>query len=261
MAAPADSERRWTRQRWMGLVGLCFLAQLTLIAVLGERRASPLAAMPFKTGIHLIADAWSLEQLAAFSDLSDPSVFALPSLEGFSSAGWLTFKSMADDFAEAPDEPRWLPLDPDRLGSEFAAYMATNSLAPIRIADESLPGLARLQPRASAELEFPKSELRIEGPLARRKLLTRLEWPSWPHSDVLTNSVVQVLVDAEGTALSSALVSGSGLKDADRYALAASKRLRFNAVAARDSVTSGTLHFFWHTLPPGTNLSPGLLLP
>jgi hypothetical protein len=261
MTAHANSERPWARQRWIGLIGLCFLAQLALIVVLGERRAPPLAALPFKTGIHLIADAWSLEQLAAFSDMSDPSVFALPSLDGFSSAGWLTFKSIPDDFAEAPDEPKWLQLDAEPLGSEFAAYVASNSFAPIRIGDESMPALAGLQPRVSAELEFPKSELRIEGPLARRKLLTRAEWPSWPHSDVLTNSVVQVLVDGDGAPLSSALVSGSGLKDADRYALAASKRLRFKPLAARDSVTSGTLHFFWHTLPPTTNLSPGLLLP
>jgi hypothetical protein len=262
MHSPANPAHPWPRRRWFALIAVCFLAQLVLILVLGERRVSPLAPMPFKTGIHLLSDAWSLQQLAASSDMSDPSVFALPSPEGFSRAAWLTFKPVPDDFAETPDEPKWLRLEPARLGSDFAAYVATNTFSPIRIGDESMPHSPGLQPRASAELEFPKSELRIEGSLATRKLLTPIALPSWPHTDVLTNSVVHVLVDdAEGAALSSALISGSGSKEADRYALAAVKRLRFKPLQRGESVTSGTLHFRWHTLPPSanTNLSPGLL--
>ncbi len=205
-----------------------------------------------------------MEQLAAFSEFSDPSVFALPSLEGFSRAGWLTYKPMPDEFAESPTEPKWLLPDPEALGRDLAAYVATNMPSPIRIGDESMPEIAGLQPRPSAELEFAGSELRVSGALARRKLLTPLALPAWPHTDVLTNSIVHLIVDGEGAPISAALVTGSGLKEADNYALAASKRLRFKPERARESVTSGSVSFHWRTLPMGaaTNIvSPGLISP
>jgi hypothetical protein len=241
---------------------LCFIAQVLFILLFGERPVAALKPPPFGTGIHLVSDPWSMEQLAAFSELSDPSAFALPSLKGFSRAGWLTYKPVPDEFAEAPAEPKWLQPDPDALGQILAAYVATNALPPIRIGDESMPRIVGFQPRPSAELEFPTSELRFAGALARRKLLTPPELPSWRHTELLTNSIVRLVVDADGAPVSAALVSGSGLKEADTYALTAAKRLRFRPDRARETITSGTATFRWHTLPPGatTNtLSPGLI--
>lgn len=260
----ADTPRpgsSWRARRLNGFILLCFVAQVIFILLFGERRVAALKPERFSTRIDLVSDPWSMEQLAAYSELSDPSVFALPSLEGFSREGWLTYKPVPDQFAEAPDEPKWLQPDPDALGRELAAYLATNSLPPIRLGDESMPDIVGFQPRPSAELEFPKSELRISGALARRKLLNTPELPSWPHSEVLTNSVVTLFVDAEGAPISAALVSGSGLKAADNYALALAKRLWFRPDRAREAVMSGTATFLWHTLPPGaaTNvISPGL---
>ena len=258
--AAAGAERPWPRRRLGGFILLCFFAQVLFILLFGERRVAALKPARFGTGVHLVSDSWSMEQLATFSELSDPSVFALPSLEGFSRGGWLTYKQVPDEFAEAPSEPNWLQPDPEALGRDLASYVTTNALPPIRIGDKSMPELAGLQPRPSTELEFPKSELRISGALARRKLLGPPELPSWPHTEVLTNSVVQLFVDGEGTPISAALVSGSGLKAADNYALAAAKRLRFRAGRAGEAVTSGTATFLWQTLPPGaTNIpSPGL---
>ena len=261
MAAPLNPERAWSGRRLRGFIILCFVGQVLFILLFGERRVVALKPPPFGTGIHLVSDPWSMEQLAAFSDMSDPSAFALPSLEGFSRAGWLTYKPVPDEFAEAPAEPKWLQPDPDALGQNLTAYLATNALPPIRIGDESMPRIVGFQPRPSAELEFPQSELRIAGALTRRRLLTPPELPSWPHTEVLTNSVVRLVVDAEGAPVSAALVSGSGLKEADNYALAASKRLRFRPDRASETITSGTATFRWHTLPPSaaTNiLSPGL---
>jgi hypothetical protein len=264
MVRHLNLERPCPRRRLHGFILLCFAVQIVFIFLFGERRVSALKPSAFTTGVHLVSDPWSLQQLAAFSELSDPSVFALPSLNGFSRAGWLTYKPVPDDFAEATHEAKWLQLDPETLGRGYAAYVATNTPSPIRLSDESMPELAGLQPRPGAELEFPKSELHIAGALARRKLLTAPNLPSWPHTDVLTNSIVHLLVDADGAPLSSALIAGSGSKDADNYALAAAKRLRFKAERARESVTSGTATFRWHTVPPtaATNiLSPGLTTP
>jgi hypothetical protein len=262
MAVHVKRERPWPWRRLYGFILVCFAAQLLFILLFGERPVTPLKPPAFNTGIHLVSDPWSMEQLAAFSELSDPAVFALPSRDGFSRGGWLTYKPVPDEFAEAPDEPKWLQLDPDTLGRDLARYIATNAPRPIRIGDESMPQIAGLQPRTSAELEFPKSELRIAGALGRRKLLAPAELPSWPHTDVLTNSVVHLLVDADGAPISTALISGSGSKEADNYALAMSRRLRFKPERAREAITSGAANFQWHTLPPraGTNVvSPGLI--
>jgi len=261
MAAPANPEQPWPRRRLHGFVLLCFVAQVLLILVFGERRVAALKPARFNTGIHLLTDPWSMEQLAAFSELTDPSVFALPSLEGFSKTGWLTYKPVPDELAESPGKPKWLQPDPEALGTELAAYVASNSPPPLRIGDGSLPEIVGFQPRPSAEMEFPNSELRIAGALARRKLLVTPELPAWPYTEVLTNSVVELFVDAEGGPISAALISSSGLKEADKHALAVAKRLRFRPDRAREALTSGTASFIWRTLPPGaaTNiLSPGL---
>ena len=264
MAAPLSPERPWSPRRLRGFILLCFIGQVLFILLFGERRVAALKPAPFGTGIHLVSDPWSMEQLAAFSELSDPSAFALPSLEGFSRAGWLTYKPVPDEFAEAPAAPKWLQPDANTLGQNLAAYVATNALPPIRIGDASMPEIVGFQPRPSAELEFAHSELQIAGALTQRKLLTPPALPSWPHTEVLTHSVVHLVVDAEGAPVSAALVSGSGLREADNYALAAAKRLRFRPERARETITSGTANFRWHTLPPSaaTNiLSPGLIQP
>jgi len=91
----------------------------------------------------------------------------------------------------------------------------------------------------------------------------------------LANSVVQVVVDAEGRPISATLYPddsgpgprtfGSGLKEADEQALALAKAARFNPMTGGgpDRVTSptaqltwGRMIFQWHTLPVATNAPP-----
>src|SRR5437870_2901670 len=130
--APAlhPPERPWSRRRLQTFILLCFVAQLLFILAFGERHVPTLKPSAFGTGIHLLADEWSMGQLAAFSELSDPSVFALPSLQGFSKAGWLTCKPPADEFATEPQPPKWLQLNSESLGRDLAAFLATNTAAP-----------------------------------------------------------------------------------------------------------------------------------
>src|SRR5688572_2921736 len=82
LETPRPTERPWSPRRFRGLILLCFIAQILFILFFGERPVAALKPPPFGTGIHLVSDPWSMEQLAAFSELSDPSAFALPSLEG-----------------------------------------------------------------------------------------------------------------------------------------------------------------------------------
>lgn len=121
--------------------------------------------------------------------------------------------------------------------------------------------------------ELPqKSSLRIEGGLAGRRLLTALDLPAWPartnsaaELDMLTNSVIQAVVDSEGKPVSVTLLipSGSGLQAADEYALAQARNFRFEPLPQADGqsdaphslagLTWGTLIFEWCTRGAITN--------
>ncbi len=104
------------------------------------------------------------------------------------------------------------------------------------------------------------SALRIQGELARRRLLAPLDLPPQTNNDVLGDSVVQVLVDADGNVLSATLLPpGSGLATADKDALNFAKSARFeplNREGPASSVNSGTnltlgdMVFQWQTMPP-----------
>ena len=106
--------------------------------------------------------------------------------------------------------------------------------------------------------------MRITGSLAERALLTPVVLSSQTNSDLLTNSVVQMVVDSEGKPVSLTLLSGSGSPNADRQALEQARAARFNSVerglkpgATAQGLAWGQLIFEWNTLPvPPTNASP-----
>ena len=109
----------------------------------------------------------------------------------------------------------------------------------------------------------PDPPLRIEGDLATRPLLAPLALKSWAHAELLSNSVVQAMVDADGFTFSPVLLTGCGLEEADLYALKLASGARFRPAPRLPGtghdpggLTWGKLIFQWQTLPlPATNLS------
>jgi TonB family protein len=114
-----------------------------------------------------------------------------------------------------------------------------------------------------------QSSWRLEGDLQKRVLQTPLSLPAWAHSEVLTNTVVRLLVDADGRVFSAPiLLTSSNHKPADDHALAAARSLRFepinraSAASPKPALTSGTLVFEWQTVPaPATNPPPAVVQP
>ena len=92
--------------------------------------------------------------------------------------------------------------------------------------------------------------------MARRELLTRVEVPSIPHTDILTSTVVQLGVNPSGYALPPFFLSSSGSKAADQEALKLAKLMRFkplgpaggNTPWSATSLVWGKVIFEWHTL-------------
>jgi hypothetical protein len=155
--------------------------------------------------------------------------------------------------------PQFLPLPAQGLDELCRRFIQTPSL-------NSPADLRRLEPQSTLPDVSPlalapeHSGWRLEGALAQRRLLTGFELRSWQHTELLTNSIVQMVVDAAGAPVSLTLLPpGSGLAEADQTALTLARGARFEPLPAAGPqtlasalarLTWGRIIFEWHTMPP-----------
>lgn len=254
--APAAS-RSWTRRRWWGVAALVFLFQLALIFWLGE--TAPPTPHPAAPGLTLrLAGSAAAELLA----LRDPTLFVLPRPQVISTPAWFKAPHPDADVFAWPEPANPPALSIGQPGTALS-QRAESNLFPLQQA------LARFEPHPDLPEAAPlpmgadQSTLQLRGALAQRRLLAPLDLRSWTHRDILSNSVVQLLVDAEGMPRSITLLAGSGSPEADRYALALARGARFEplrpnpgdpASAPAAHLSWGRMVFLWHTQPlPPTN--------
>jgi hypothetical protein len=236
------------------MLAMVFAGQIILIFGLSDR--APLQKRPPARApvLQFVGDA-SSELLA----LLDPTLFALPHRQGFSAQAWRISRPSPETPSASPAEPpEYLALPIPQPGAGFDRFVAANrfALAPPR--SESAPDLA-LPNLFSSPLPTAPSTVRIEGVLAQRKLLQPFNVPSWPHTEILSNTVVQIVVDTAGRTVSpGALLTGSGLKEADQFALKLARAAHFQPLVASDRIqasdhtgplTWGRLVFEWQTVP------------
>jgi hypothetical protein len=251
MSSSADT-RAWSRQRWWLVVTLVFVGQLGLIFWLGNEGPAPPRPIGPSPVLRL-ADEASTELLA----LEDPTLFALPHRVSFSGRGWMNPTSLPSPSFEWSEAPRYLSLPAKRLGLGFDDALESHRWVgvqpPAMPAPEVLP--ADIPPPTGLP---DHSMLRLSQSLAARRLVSHIDLPSWTNADLLTNSVVGVMVDAQGRTFPGVLLSSSGATPADTCALKEAGRARFaplknSGPQASDplkGLTWGVLIFEWHTLPP-----------
>lgn len=253
---PPQDEGSWTRHRWWLLIALVFLAHIGLIFAFGERGPILPRRSESMPQIRLVTRP---SELVA---LNDPTLFALPHPKGFAAATWLQIPQVEFPAFWWTESPRWLALSVEQLSDTFLHFMQTNRFARFEL--EALPAPELTMPETPPNIALTaQSLLRVDGDLRQRRLLNPAQLRSWPSAELLTNSVVQVLVDAGGNVFSPILVPpGSGSKDADQWALNFARTARFApqaqpAIISPNPVgqlTQGALIFQWHTEPlPPTN--------
>ena len=248
VAANGESSNTWTRKRWWTLVLLVFAAHLGFIFAFGDRQ--PVQSR-LASPVTMLSLAQSESELLA---LNDPALFALPSLHGVAGQAWLKTPVIAFSPFRWTEAPRLLPLQPDHLGHAFGRFLQTNSFT--RLVFESKPEPAAILP-VSLELTSPpptNSTLRITGALAGRRWLNPPALRSWSGTDLLTNTVVQALVNPDGNVFSATLLvpvgsSGTNDQNAAEYALQIVRGARFEPARAAARPVLGTLIFEWHTEP------------
>jgi hypothetical protein len=247
---PVESHA-WPRFRfWLAIV-LVFVFQLACIYLLSAH----VTATPRKSyvaPIVFLASNSTNELLA----LSDPTLFALPHRQGFSGPAWLQVPPVEFHPGDWTEPPRWLPMSVLPLANLFAQFVATNNFVSFQLAAKPEPELTLPDVPITTPL-VTNSTLRVEGDLARRKLISPLALLVQAHPDILTNSVVQILVDARGHVVSPPLLlpPGSGLTEADQTAVRLARRARFEplnvprhgATNLAENLTLGTMIFEWFT--------------
>ncbi len=252
---------RWPARRWWLVLGIVLGAQIGLIYWLGESKFPP-ARPPMLAPALSLPERNSPELLA----LNDPTLFALPQQKGFSGIAWLNPPPVPFQPNRWTEPPHFLTLSAEQLGGGAA----TTNLAPPSFAPRAP---ARPEPEmispitGSLSLGTDHSTYHIEGKLAQRRLQSKLDLPSWQAPDILTNTVVQLWVDARGLPLSASLLTRSGSRNADQFALDQATSARFNSLVQTgpnrhthvlDGVNLGEIVFEWHTLPlAATNSAPG----
>jgi len=248
------SKSPWRWSRWLLLIVLVLAAHVALIFMFGGSK--PITPRAVTNAPKLELATRSSEWLS----LNDPTLFALPSREGFAGPAWLEPPHVQFTQLEWTEPPRWLQLPVGDLGAIFSEFMQTNLFAGFRF--ELTPPPRFTEPVVPWEPQFAQSStFRVEGDLVRRPLLTPMALTSWPYADVIAPSRVQVLVNAAGQVVSAVLLPSENSDevrdaDADQRALELARAARF---APASNLTLGNLIFSWRTVAlPATNAPAGL---
>ncbi len=254
------------RTMWLS-VFLVFVLQVGLIFWLGEKQSIH-PRRPAPSPLLQVPTNYSAEFLA----LTDPTLFALPHQQGFSGLAWL-LSPLVTNAAYHPnekekswsEEPRWLRLSPAQLGLAFQRIALTNGTASLELSSAPEPRL--FTPAVDTAAVVASSSFHIDGALGQWRLLRNFALPCWParrtsatDTDLLTNSVVQLVVDGQGQPVSTTLLTSSGSSDADNFALDAARTARFAPPGGLDpnapfranplpQLCWGRLVFEWCTLP------------
>lgn len=244
--------------RWIGLAVLVLLVQTGLVYWLSDRRPAQVRT-PAPAPVLQIAGQGSRE----LQTLLDPTLFALPHVQSFSGLAWMKAPQLEYRPFEYREEPRWFRLDASKLGSALTIFHGTADPGPTLM---SRPQPQPYIPAQETSILPAKSTWVIDGPLASRRLLNPFVLPSWPHTDLLTNTVIQAIVQPNGTLFSPSLLVSSGLKTADDAAMRLVREARFESAPGSASMEAiptslhdlvwGQITFNWHTVPAQPATSP-----
>lgn len=258
-STPAGSPP-WSPRRWVAVVLAVFTLQLALLWLGSARTAPAPPAAAASLTVRWLTDPVLARRVLDAHLLNDPTLFAMASRRGFSGA-WLRPQSPGFQFHEWSTPERALGQPTQSLGGAFAMVASAGGrpvFDPARKPPTVAPGVAAFQPALRTA-----SRLVIEGPVRARPLMTPPALRSWSHPDVLADSRVQVLVNAEGLVFSPRLAGGGTRSPAqlaaDQHALELARTLRFAPVpkpAQPGALAEGVLVFQWHTVPPPAGGNP-----
>lgn len=256
MSTIIEDSQRWSRERWGVTVLMVLAFHLGALLLFSARReTNPVRTEQPPSVRWLTAPADARIVLNSLLD-NDPTLLAAVNPGGFSGAAWLRPTALKFEIGEWNDTERSLAPPPR---SPASRSVAENELARLVLDPARKPFTPVPNPTVAQPALRDSSRMSVEGPLAGRKLLNAPPLKAWPHSDLLTDSRVHVLVNREGLIFSRRL-NNNGLRQpaqraADEFAHQVAGTLRFEPLSdssrpGTDAFTEGELVFQWLSVEP-----------
>jgi TonB family protein len=250
MNAPVFRRRQRADLRWLLIAAGLTLLQAAAIFWMGDRSPAEAVQSGAVPPVRLVD--WDLA-----SALSDPVLLALPTANGFAGVGWRVAVDpgyVAEDWTEPL---RWLGHSETNLARVLLSAASVGIGRGVS-ADKPAPQLAqRSVPRLPLAGE---TRVRLEGGEGDWEWAVPFAVPSVAHSNVLSETVVQVTTDPSGQVFSAVVLRSSGSKSADQRALALVKAARFRVSRGGRMDRSwnwARVIFEWQTLAPGQSSGEG----
>jgi TonB family protein len=231
---------RWPRQKWLAIIFFIFAVQIGLMIWASQKQLRERSIYPSEPKVVFSTPGQMNRQ---WLELENPFLFAGASWNGFSGEAWLRKPNWTVPSPKMKSNPSFLQLAEGRkitsradAGQSFAFARARRPGAEL-----PMPGIDRPARKQTSELELTGFKA--------RQLAAPLPVPVQFHSDVLSSSVVEAMIDRDGLVISARLIDNSGSAKADAEALALARRARFTPSKTMENVPEvGKLIFEWFTL-------------
>jgi TonB family protein len=235
---------RWPRAKWVTIIMLV-LALETVFFLRVPHPVTPASGEPSTSPSVVFSERAANPEL---SEVQSPTLFASANVRGFSGLAWLIKKPW-----RAPAENGLPP----------AEFLIAEDAKPVQSSlNGALPAaenvLLHIRPPAQPDVfehrgppRDENSRLRVEG--LDRQLSSVPSLPPQYATDALKPSVVQVLVQEDGSVFSARLLSSSGSKTADSAALNVARKTWFEPAKGQERderIATGKLIFEWRAIDP-----------
>ena len=234
---------RWRFGKWVAVIASVFAVQLGLLIWGSQRQIASRANYPTEPKVAFAIGGNKTDR--EWLEMENPFLFAAASQNGFSGEAWLRQPKWQAPEPRRRDEPRFLhgaeaqQVAPRPQGEQTFALVRRH---PVR---------AILPEPPAAPVPTPESKLKLtafEGRPLAAPMTLQLQY----HSDVLSPSVVEAMIDRDGLVISARLIENSGSPKADADALALARRARFAPARSGENIPdSGKLIFEWFALNLG----------
>jgi hypothetical protein len=258
--AMSPVEPLWSTKRWITTISLFLAAHFFMAFALGKRRSNPAPESISPISFRYFGSERAEPRLLLKVSASDPSLFVLPSPNGFSGQAWMNVsRPDGSPAAWVPPVPA-LGLEETDLGHSVVDAIQRLLPESPRTAQKAIGPMARLEQYFPGET-LPKPESTFEFTAANGIQLSSPPpaLPIWTNAEPLAPVKIEVGLDETGLVHASRLLSKSGLQAADMTALRWSENLRFEpprgSVSGELAWSLVTIH--WFTRAPGaTNNVP-----
>jgi TonB family protein len=242
----------WPSRRWFWTIFFVLVGHVGLVLWLSERAGS-LGTPPSNAArLRFISDPILAERFVEMTPVGDPTLFAKINPRGYSGSAWLKMPVLEYELTNRIEAPRGLALNGENLAIDVSRFVQTNFTRVFASAERPPPLLALAFPRRPIKVIQP--DLRIEGELAERRLISTNSLPQAEPNAILSSCKIEVIVNPAGHTVSFIKLASSGSANADKNALNFAKAARFEPLGPQGApgssshhtqFTSGRLVFQW----------------